>query len=98
MPLSINSLQPGDSGPHPSGDTGHTNETVPVTDTAPKRIQLSYTPDNVKSFERLKDRWVNALKRAGHASTSMPMDTYFKKRIPIEGAWHKDSAVQDRTG
>jgi hypothetical protein len=89
-PLFINSLQPGASGPHLSGETGHTNETVPVTDAEPKRIQRSYTPDNVKSFEQLKDRWVDAVMRVGHASTSMPLDAYFKKRIPIESVGHQN--------
>ena len=93
-PLSVDSLQPGVSGAHPSGDTGHSNESAPVTDAAPKRIQLSYTPNNTKSFQRLKDRWVDVLKRAGHASTAMPLDAYFKKRIPIEGVGHQNGTCR----
>jgi hypothetical protein len=61
-PLSVENVQPGISGPHPSGDTGHTNESECVSDNAPYRSQLSYTPNNVQSFERLKDRWVDTLK------------------------------------
>ncbi len=53
-PLSVESHQPGNVGPHPSGDTGRTNQSEPVTDNAPKRIQLSYTPNNVESFDRLE--------------------------------------------
>jgi hypothetical protein len=39
----------------------------------------------VQSFERLKHRWVDILKRAGYVATSVPLHAYFKKRIPIEG-------------
>ena len=93
-PLSVDSLEPGVSGPHPSGDTGHTNEAAPVTHAAPKRIQLSYTPNNVKSFERLKDRWVDVLKKSGHATASVPLHVYFKKRIPIEGVGHQNGTCR----
>ena len=89
-PLWSESQQPGIGGAHPSGDTGHTNEFEFVTDAAPMRIQLSYTPNNVESFDRLKDRWVDILKRAGHASTSLPLHAYFKKRIPLEGVGHQN--------
>jgi len=93
-PLSMENVQPGVSGPHPSGDTGHTNESERVSDNAPYRIQLSYTPNNVKSFERLKDRWVNTLKKAGHAATSVPLHAYFKKRIPLEGVGHQNGTCR----
>ena len=93
-PLSVESLQPGLAGAHPSGDTGHTNESEPVTDSAPGRIQLSYTPNNVESFERLKDRWVDILKRAGRATTSVPLHAYFKKRIPLEGVGHQNGTCR----
>lgn len=94
-PLSVESQQPGIVGAHPSGDTGRTNESEPVTDATPKRIQLSYTPNNVESFNRLKDRSVDVLKRAGHATTSVPLHAYFKKRIPIEGVGHQKYAPRD---
>ena len=93
-PLSVNSLQPGVAGAHPSADTGATNESTSVTNAAPGRIQLSYTPNNVKSFERLKDRWVDVLKKAGHATTSVPLHAYFKKRIPIEGVGHQNGTCR----
>jgi len=93
-PLSVENSQPGVAGAHPAGDTGHTNECEPVTDAAPMRIQLSYTPNNVESFNRLKDRWVDVLKRAGHASTSVPLHAYFKKRIPLEGVGHQNGTCR----
>jgi choline dehydrogenase-like flavoprotein len=93
-PLSVDNWQPGAGGAHPSGDTGHTNESEPVNDHAPMRIQLSYTPNNVKSFDRLKDRWVDVLKKAGHATTSVPLHAYFKKRIPLEGVGHQNGTCR----
>jgi choline dehydrogenase-like flavoprotein len=93
-PLWCDNQQPGTRGAHPSGDTGHTNEAEAVTDAAPKRIQLSYTPNNVESFNRLKDRWVDVLKRAGHASASIPLHAYFKKRIPLEGVGHQNGTCR----
>ncbi len=93
-PLSVSTQQPGLVGPHPAGDTGRTNESEPVSVAAPKRIQLSYTPNNVESFTRLKDRWVDTLKKAGHATTSVPLHAYFKKRIPIEGVGHQNGTCR----
>jgi choline dehydrogenase-like flavoprotein len=65
-----------------------------VTNAPPGRIQLSYTPNNVESFERLKDRWVDILKKAGHASASVPLHAYFKKRIPLEGIGHQNGTCR----
>jgi choline dehydrogenase-like flavoprotein len=93
-PLSVEGVMPGVAGAHPAGDTGHTNLCEPVTDAAPRRIQLAYTPNNVEAFNRLKDRWVDVLKRAGHASTSVPLHAYFKKRIPIEGVGHQNGTCR----
>ena len=93
-PLSVESQQPGVPGPHPAGDTGRTNESETVSEAAPMRIQLSYTPNNVESFNRLKDRWVDVLKRAGHATTSVPLHAYFKKRIPLEGVGHQNGTCR----
>jgi choline dehydrogenase-like flavoprotein len=93
-PLSVAGWQPGLVGAHPSGDTGHTNQSEPVTDAAAKRIQLSYTPNNVESFDRLKNRWVDILKKAGHATTSVPLHAYFKKRIPLEGVGHQNGTCR----
>ncbi len=62
-------------------------KSAPVTDAAPKRIQLSYTPNNVESFERLKDRWVEVLKRAGHATTSLPLARVLQEAHSASKAW-----------
>jgi choline dehydrogenase-like flavoprotein len=93
-PLSVEDAQPGLAGPHPAGDTGRTNESERVSDSGPGRIQLSYTPNNVESFNRLKDRWVDVLKQAGHATTSVPLHAYFKKRIPLEGVGHQNGTCR----
>ncbi len=93
-PSSMDSMQPGVSGAHPSGDTGRTNTSESVNNNAPGRIQLSYTPNNVESFNRLKDRWVDVLKRAGHATTHVPLHAYFKKRIPLEGVGHQNGTCR----
>ena len=48
----------------------------------------------MKSFDRLKDRWVDTLKKAGHATTHMPLSAYFKKRIPLEGVGHQNGTCR----
>lgn len=93
-PTSVVSEQPGQAGPHGSGDTVRVNETEMVNDHAPHRIKLSYTPNNVKSFDRLKERWVDVLKKSGHADTHIPLHAYFKKRIPIEGVGHQNGTCR----
>jgi choline dehydrogenase-like flavoprotein len=93
-PSSLPSKQPGLAGAHGSGDTGLVNETATVQVAGPHRIQLSYTPNNVESFDRLKDRWVDVLKKAGHADTSIPLHAYFKKRIPLEGVGHQNGTCR----
>ena len=93
-PESIPSQQPGPAGPHGSSDTGVFNETATVLVAPPHRIKLSYTPNNVESFTRLKDRWVDTLKKAGHADTSIPLSAYFKKRIPLEGVGHQNGTCR----
>ena len=91
---SVENRQPGLPGAHPAGDTGRTNQAEPVSDHAPHRIRLSYTPNNVESFNRLKDRWVDILKKAGHATTHFPLHAYFKKRIPLEGVGHQNGTCR----
>jgi choline dehydrogenase-like flavoprotein len=93
-PSSVENMQPGVAGPHPAGDTGRTNECEPVNDHAPYRIKLAYTPNNVESFNRLKDRWVDVLKKAGHLDTHVPLHAYFKKRIPLEGVGHQNGTCR----
>jgi choline dehydrogenase-like flavoprotein len=53
-------------------------------------IRLEYTPNNQTSFKRLKDRWVDVLKRSGHAHAVFDWHAYFKKDIPIEGVGHQN--------
>jgi choline dehydrogenase-like flavoprotein len=88
------SQQPGLAGVHGSGDTGLYNETAPVAIAPQGKIRLSYTPNNVESFNRLKDRWVATLKQAGHAVTHVPLHAYFKKRIPLEGVGHQNGTCR----
>ncbi len=93
-PSAVASQQPGVAGPHGSGDTGKTNESAAEQVAAPHHIRLSYTPNNVESFSRLKDRWVDTLKQAGHADASIPLHAYFKKRIPLEGVGHQNGTCR----
>ncbi len=88
---------PDASGPHPASDTDPThadNQCGTVSVHRPGRIKLSYTPNNVESFNRLKDRWVDVLKQAGHADTHLPLHAYFKKRIPLEGVGHQNGTCR----
>jgi choline dehydrogenase-like flavoprotein len=86
--------QPGPGGPHPDSSVSPSNQSALISDAMPGHIKLSYTPNNTKSFERLKDRWVDVLKRAGHADGSIPFHAYFKKRIPIEGVGHQNGTCR----
>jgi choline dehydrogenase-like flavoprotein len=88
------SQQPGLDGVHGSGDTGLYNENAPVAIAPQGKIRLSYTPNNVESFNRLKDRWVDTLKKAGHADMHLPLSAYFKKRIPLEGVGHQNGTCR----
>jgi choline dehydrogenase-like flavoprotein len=85
---------PGLAGPHGSGDTDLVNQTGFSAVAPPRHIRLSYTPNNVESFNRLRDRWVHTLKEAGHADTSVPVHAYFKKRIPLEGVGHQNGTCR----
>jgi len=85
------------AGPHPADDTdptGANNQTTTVSNAPAGRIRLSYTPNNVVSFERLKNRWLEVLKKAGHAEASIPLHAYFKKRIPLEGVGHQNGTCR----
>jgi choline dehydrogenase-like flavoprotein len=93
-PGQLDSTQPGPAGPHADSLSATENQSATVTTAQPGEIKLSYTPNNVKSFERLKDRWVEVLKKAGHADTSIPFHAYFKKRIPLEGVGHQNGTCR----
>ena len=93
----VDTPTPDASSAHPSGDTDPTgagNQCGTVSISPPGRIRLAYTPNNVESFDRLKDRWVDVLKRAGHADTHVPLHAYFKKRIPLEGVGHQNGTCR----
>jgi choline dehydrogenase-like flavoprotein len=93
-PSWVSSQGPGPAGPHgASAMTAH-NASATTTDAQPGQITLSYTPNNVESFQRLKDRWIDVLKKAGHADTSIPFHAYFKKRIPLEGVGHQNGTCR----
>ena len=70
------------------------NQTGETTVAAPGRIRLSCTPNNVKSFDRLKDRRVDTLKKAGHANTSILFHAHFKKGIPPQGVGHQNGTCR----
>jgi choline dehydrogenase-like flavoprotein len=54
------------------------------------KVRLEYTPNNVESFHRLRDRWIQILKETGHAEHWTHLHAYFKKRIPLEGVGHQN--------
>jgi len=58
------------------------------------RVQLDYVPNNVESFERLKSKWIDTLKQAGHADHWFHLNAYFKKRIPLEGVGHQNGTCR----
>jgi choline dehydrogenase-like flavoprotein len=57
-------------------------------------IRLEYTPNNQTSFRRLKDRWIDVLKRSGHAHAVFNWHAYFKKDIDIEGVGHQNGTCR----
>jgi choline dehydrogenase-like flavoprotein len=48
----------------------------------------------VESFNRLKDKWIDTLKQAGHADRWVHLRAYFKKRIPLEGVGHQNGTCR----
>jgi choline dehydrogenase-like flavoprotein len=94
---SLHTPTPSPIGAHPADDTdpkGADNQTGAVSVLPPGRIRLSYTPNNTQSFTRLRDRWIDTLKQAGHASGWVPLHAYFKKRIPLEGVGHQNGTCR----
>ncbi len=63
-------------------------------DDSPTQIKLSYTDNNTESFARLKTRWIDVLKQAGHADGHVPLHAYFKKRIPLNGVGHQNGTLR----
>jgi choline dehydrogenase-like flavoprotein len=93
-PSQLAATQPGPAGPHPDSGVSPSNQSAAVSTAQPGHIKLSYTPNNTESFQRLKDRWIDVLKRAGHAEASIPFRAYFKKRIPLEGVGHQNGTLR----
>jgi choline dehydrogenase-like flavoprotein len=93
-PSEVESREPSPSGAHNDSGAAPANDSATVSTAAPGQIRLAYTPNNTKSFERLKDRWEDVLKRAGHLQASVPFHAYFKKRIPLEGVGHQNGTVR----
>lgn len=93
-PGSLDVPAPGLAGAHPANDTGITNQSATTSIAPPKHIRLSYTPNNLKSFQRLKDRWIDVLSKAGHATGHINLDAYFKQRIPLEGVGHQNGTCR----
>jgi choline dehydrogenase-like flavoprotein len=58
------------------------------------KVRLDYTPNNVESFERLRDKWIDVLKQAGHADHWFHLHSYFKQRIPLEGVGHQNGTCR----
>jgi choline dehydrogenase-like flavoprotein len=58
------------------------------------RVRLDYTPNNVESFERLRHKWIDVLKQAGHADHWFHLHSYFKQRIPLEGVGHQNGTCR----
>jgi choline dehydrogenase-like flavoprotein len=75
-----------------------TTEDLPDPDNRVKiangRVRLDYTPNNVESFERLREKWIDVLKRAGHADHWCHLNAYLKKRIPLEGIGHQNGTCR----
>jgi choline dehydrogenase-like flavoprotein len=58
------------------------------------QIQISYKPNNLESFKRLRDKWIDVLKEAGHAHQWFHLSAYFKKQVPIEGVGHQNGTCR----
>jgi len=93
-PGSVPVQSPGTSGAHGASHFTAHNFDAATTVAASGQITLSYTPNNVESFKRLQSRWLEVLKKAGHAEGSVPLHAYFKKRIPLEGVGHQNGTCR----
>ncbi len=58
------------------------------------KVRLAYTRNNVESFERLRDTWIETLKSSGHADHWFHLHAYFKKRVPLEGVGHQNGTCR----
>jgi choline dehydrogenase-like flavoprotein len=58
------------------------------------KIRLDYTENNEESFKRLRETWIDVLKKTGNARHWMHLNAYFKKRIPLEGIGHQNGTCR----
>jgi choline dehydrogenase-like flavoprotein len=58
------------------------------------KVQLDYTENNEESFKRLRDTWIEVLKKTGNARHWLHLNAYFKKRIPLEGVGHQNGTCR----
>jgi choline dehydrogenase-like flavoprotein len=61
---------------------------------AGKGIQLAYTPNNEKPYQRLIKRWEHVLKEVDGGHTYVPEEFYLKKSIPLEGVGHQNGTCR----
>ncbi len=58
------------------------------------RVQLDYTPNNEKAYQRLITRWQKVLKEVDGSHTYVPDEFYLKKAIPLEGVGHQNGTCR----
>jgi len=61
---------------------------------AGKGIQLDYTPNNERPYQRLTERWKEVLKEVDGGHTYVPEEFYLKKSIPLEGVGHQNGTCR----
>jgi choline dehydrogenase-like flavoprotein len=61
---------------------------------AGKGIQLDYTPNNERPYQRLTHRWKEVLKEVDGGHSYVPDEFYLKKSIPLEGVGHQNGTCR----
>jgi choline dehydrogenase-like flavoprotein len=59
-----------------------------------KGIELDYTINNEEAYTRLMNRWTGVLREISSVKEIIPTETYFKKRIPLEGVGHQNGTCR----
>jgi hypothetical protein len=57
-------------------------------------IQLDYTPNNERPYQRLIKRWEQVLREVDGGHTYVPEEFYLKKSIPLEGVGHQNGTCR----
>lgn len=57
-------------------------------------IELQYTPNNTEAYTRLIKRWTEVLRQVDECDHVVPLEVYFKKRIPLEGVGHQNGTCR----